>query len=88
MSLSTLVKIGADQVDINKPCDVATALKKVRLRLTSGGLRETVRIDGEEITFQRANDSRLTEMIREYEAECSRQTGGRRRRFAKRVSFS
>lgn len=87
MTLSTTVAIGDDRVDINRPCDVATALKKMQLRLSTSGVRETVRIDGEEVTFQRGNDQRLVRLIEKYESECARASGGQRRRFAKRISF-
>ena len=67
---------------------MATALRKVRIRLSAGQMRETVRIDGEEVTFQRANLTDLKAMIAEYEAECRRKNGGAgRTRFAKRFHF-
>ena len=89
MSINTTVKIGKDAVDITKPCDVVVALKKVQLSLHTAGVRETVRIDGEEVTFNRPNDNRLTKMIAQYERECDRLTGGKgRSRYAKRFRFS
>jgi hypothetical protein len=89
MSVSNTVKIGKDTVDITSPCDVVAALKKMQLRLATGGVRETVRIDGEEVTFQRASDRRLAALIDRYEAECARATGGRpRTRYAKRFRFT
>lgn len=88
MSVSATIRIGRDEVDISRPCDVATALKKMQLRLATGGVRETVRLDGEEVTYSRASDSRLASLIALYEGLCSRETGGRRSRFAKRVRFT
>ena len=88
--MSGTLRIGTETVDLDKPCEVASALKKVQLRLAAGGIRETVRIDGEEITFQRANMTALKSLIAEYETACARSSGGagKRRRYAKRVRFS
>lgn len=89
MTITRTVKIGADLIDIALPCDVVTALKKMQLKLAVGGVRETVRIDGEEVTFMRANDSRLASLIAHYESECARQGGGKKRtRYAKRFRFT
>lgn len=89
MSIASTVKVGTDLIDISKPCDVVTALKKMQLKLAVGGVRETVRVDGEEVTFMRANDRRLASLITHYENECARQGGGKNRtRYAKRFRFS
>jgi hypothetical protein len=48
-----------------------------------------VRIDGEEVTFMRANDRRLASLIAHYESECARSCVGKRRtRYAKRFRFT
>ncbi len=87
--IDTTLVIGSDTVDITKPCDVVAALKKMQLRIATGGQRETVRIDGEEATFTRANDSRLAALIASYERECARAGGtAKRSRYAKRVRFT
>jgi hypothetical protein len=89
MTVLSTVKIGADVLDISKPCDVVISLKKMQLKLAVGGVRETVRIDGEEVTFMRANDGRLANLIARYESECARASGGKKRtRFAKRFRIS
>lgn len=89
MTIATTIKIGTDQIDITKPCDVVVALKKMQLKIAVGGMRETVRIDGEEVTFTRANDSRLASLIATYESECARLGGGKKRtRFAKRFRLT
>ncbi|MEH6521215.1 hypothetical protein [Sulfitobacter sp.] len=89
MNVTSTVKIGTDLVDIAKPCDVVTALKKMQLKLAVGGVRETVRIDGEEVTFMRGNDSRLASLIALYESECARLGGGKKRtRYAKRFRYT
>jgi hypothetical protein len=87
MTVVTTLRIGTDMIDIAKPCEVVAALKKMQLKLAVGGVRETVRIDGEEVTFQRANDQRLAALIARYEAECARAGGARRSRYAKRFRF-
>lgn len=84
---STMVKIGADVVDLTKPCDVAIALRKVELAIVAGGKAETVRLGEDEVTFTRANLDRLAEMIRIYDDQCQRASGGVRRRFAKTMRF-
>ncbi len=85
----SVMKVGSDVVDMNDACAMVEALRKVRIRLIAGQLRETTRIDGEEITFMRANDTRLTKLIAEYEAQCARTKGGTRRsRFAKGIRWT
>jgi hypothetical protein len=84
------MKVGTDTVNLSDPCAMAEALTKVRIRLSAGQLRETVRIDDEEVTFQRANLADLKAMIAEYQAGCTRTTGGtngRPRRYARRFRF-
>lgn len=89
MNVSTTIKIGKELIDINKPCDVVVALKKMQLTISFGAMRETVRIDGEEVTFTRANDSRLASLIAHYESECARSGGGKKRtRYAKRFRYT
>ena len=85
--MSTM-KVGHDLVQLDDPCAMADALRKVRIRLSAGQLRETVRIDGEEVTFQRARLDDLKALIAEYEQACRRKCGGgARTRFAKRFRF-
>lgn len=89
MPIETTIKIGTDLIDITMPCDVVTALKKMQLKIAAGGQRETVRIDGEEVTFTRSNDTRLATLIATYESECARQSGGAKRtRYAKRFRYT
>lgn len=89
MTVPTTLRIGADLIDLARPCDVVVALKKMQLRISIGAMRETVRIDGEEVTFTRANDSRLASLIADYESECARSGGGKKRtRYAKRFRYT
>lgn len=85
MSVSDIVKIGSDEVDINTPCDIVKALRKVELVIMSGGRRETVRLGQEEITYSKANISGLQSLIRHYDAQCQKISGNGRTRFAKRI---
>lgn len=87
MSIDTELRIGADVVDLTRPGDVLIALRKMQLRLASGGLRETLKMDGEEVTFQRADDARLAQLIAQYEAQSARALG-QRRRGARRVRWA
>jgi trimethylamine:corrinoid methyltransferase-like protein len=87
MTVSTLVKIGQDQVDITKPCDVALALRKIELTVTTGNKSETIELGGEKVTFTRANASRLAGLIRHYEDQCRRSTGRSGRRAARSVRW-
>lgn len=89
MSPSTMVRIGGEDIDIHKPCDVHTALLKVQLRLATGSLRETVRIDGEEVVFSRASDRRLAQLIGQYRELCPEARQHKPRlRYAKRFRFT
>ncbi|MBB5515776.1 cytosine/adenosine deaminase-related metal-dependent hydrolase [Rubricella aquisinus] len=85
----TTMKVGQDIVQMDDPFAMAAALQKVRIRLSAGQLRETVRMDGEEVTFQRARLDDLKALIAEYEGKCRRKTGGASRtRYAKRFRFT
>lgn len=86
--MSTM-KVGQEMVNMDDPCAMSKALTKVRIRLSAGQLRETVRMDGEEVTFQRAKLDDLKDLIREYESACQRKNGsGSRRRYARRFRFT
>lgn len=89
MNPSTFVRIGGETIDITKPCDVHNALTKIQLKLATGSLRETVRIDGEEVTFTRANDRRLAALILQYRELCPTARQNKPRlRYAKRFRFT
>lgn len=86
--VDTMIVIGKETIDMNAPCDVAAALRKVELRLAAGLVRETVRFGEDEVTFMSASDRKLTALIDRYEAQCSRLTpGARPRRHARRIRF-
>lgn len=85
--MSDVIKIGKDAVDMADPCVVAKALRKVELRLVSGSVAETVEIDGERVTYTRANSTWLTRLIGEYEGKCAA-LSGKRSRFAKTIRYT
>lgn len=85
MTVSSIIEIAGEEVDLNSPCEVATALKKRKIAIASGASELIIRMGGEEVTFSRANISALDRLIAEYENQCSRSnrktTGGRSRRI-------
>ncbi|MEJ8474464.1 hypothetical protein [Roseibium algae] len=87
MSISPLTKIGADQVDINRPCDVALALRKVQLAVVSGDKSETIELGGERVTYTKSNASGLADLIRHYEGLCRKLNGRAGRRGARPVRW-
>ncbi|KZM41225.1 hypothetical protein [Labrenzia sp. OB1] len=87
MSVSSLIVIGGEEVDINAPCDVATALKKRLLSVASGTSELIIRMGGEEVTFSKANIGALNGLIAEYETKCARAGGQNRRGRARGIRF-
>lgn len=85
--MSDVIKIGKDTVDMADPCAVAKALRKVELRLVTGAVAETIEIEGERLTYTRANSTGLTRLIREYEGKCAALSGNRSR-FAKTIRYT
>jgi hypothetical protein len=84
--MSNLVTIDGASVDLEKPCDVVAALKRVEMKLGIGAAISRTNIGGEEVEFTAANPSRLQKLIGTYEAKCAA-TNGQRTRFAKRVNW-
>jgi hypothetical protein len=87
MTVSTVVKIGSDSVDLGSPCDVVAALRKVELAIVAGQKRETVRFGDDQVTFTAANLDRLAALIRTYEDKCRLASGGGRTRYAMAPRF-
>lgn len=86
--MPTPIKLGGETVDMDDPCAMAAALKKVRLRLVSGDMEEMARFGEDEIRFSRANSADLDKEIARYERACAAATPGTdRRRFAKTMRF-
>ena len=82
MSVGSTIVIGGETVDINQPCDVVTALKKVELKVATGSLRVTVRFDEDEVTYSKANLADLRSVIADYENKCAKASGKAARRSA------
>lgn len=81
MSVSTTIKIGGDTIDITKPCDVATALRKAELAVVAGETVTMVRFGDDETRFSSGNLARLRELIAYYDGLCA-ESAGKRKRFA------
>lgn len=88
MTVSTIVKIGKDSVDLASPCDVVTALRKIEMAIVAGQRAETVRFGDEQVTFTAANLDRLAALIRSYEDKCRLLSGGGRSRYAMSIRFT
>ena len=84
--MSNLVMIDGTDVDLDKPCDVVRALKRVELKLATGGNVARTSIQGEEVEFTAANLPRLQALIAKYEDQCAA-ASGQRKRFARRVNW-
>lgn len=84
--MSSTVTINGVDVDIARPCDVVTELRKAQLILATGGAVTLSRFGQDEVQYTAANAGQLASLIRTYEAECDK-AGGTRRRFAKRVTW-
>lgn len=80
------VEINGVAVDVDDPCAVAKALRKVELAIVSGGGVSMTRFGDEEVRFHAGNLTRLREAIDRYERECAAKSG-KRVRFAKRMRF-
>lgn len=87
MTVESIVKIGKDIVDLDTPCDVVRALRKIELQVATGSRAEIVEIDGERVAFTRANTARLTTLIQSYQRRCEQETGARTRRRARTVRW-
>lgn len=82
MPVTSTMTIGGETVDLNAPCDVVAALRKVEIKIASGGQRMTVKIDDDEVTYNRANLSGLQDLISRYDRLCRAANGQKVRRRA------
>ncbi|EAV44940.1 MULTISPECIES: hypothetical protein [Roseibium] len=87
MSISSIIQIGGEDVDINAPCDVVTALKKRLIAVASGSSELIIRMGGEEVTFSKANVTQLKSLIADYEGQCARANGKGRQGRSRRLRF-
>lgn len=82
MAVTSTMTIGREMVDLSAPCDVVTALRKVEIKIASGDQRMTVRIDDDEVTYNRANLAGLRALITHYDGLCRAAKGQKVRRRA------
>jgi len=81
------VTIGGEQVDIDDPCAVVTALRKAELMIVTGGGIVRARFGEDDVQFSVGSMTRLRDLIAHYEDLCAAKAG-RRRRFAKRIRYA
>lgn len=79
--MSATVRIGDVVVDIDRPCDILTELRKAQLIIATGESVSMTRNGEREVRFTAASAARLDKLIETYERLCAR-TQGRRRRHA------
>lgn len=84
---TTMITIGGVSVDINKPCDVLTELRKAELVIGVGEAVSMARFGEDETRFTEASLPALQKLIAQYEAKCDR-ASGRRRRYAAGIQFT
>ncbi|MGR3576990.1 MAG: hypothetical protein ACU0CF_19790 [Sagittula sp.] len=85
--MPNLVQIGDDQVDIEDPCAVVIALRKVELSLVTNGGVIRARFGEDDVQFSASNLSRLRDLMDRYERLCAAKSG-KRVRYAKRIRFT
>ncbi len=84
--MANMVQIGDASVDIEDPCAVVTALRKVQLQLAAGAGVVRARFGEDDVQFAASSMSALRDLIGHYEGLCSAKSG-RRARFAKRMRY-
>ncbi|MEM1149238.1 MAG: gpW family head-tail joining protein [Pseudomonadota bacterium] len=80
MNVSNTIVIGGETVDINKPCEVVTSLRKAQLKLATGGAEIEIEIDGERVRYANPNQTALVNLIAQYSQACDAESGGNRSR--------
>jgi len=87
VTVSSLIDIGGEEVDLNRPCDVVMALKKRKIAVAAGASELIIRMSGEEVTFTRANVAALDSLIAEFETKCRQSSGSTGRGRARGIRF-
>lgn len=85
--MANFVQIGDASVDIEDPCAVVTALRKVQLQLAAGGGVVRARFGEDDVQFSASSMTALRDLISHYEGLCTAKSG-RRARFAKRIRYT
>lgn len=81
-----MVTIDGADVDFDKPCDIARALRKAELKIAAGGGVVRTRFGEDEVQWSQTNAGRLRDLIADYERRCAA-SSGTRTRYAKRMRF-
>lgn len=84
--MTDLIKIGDVEVDFDSPCEVARALRKVELQVTTTGAVVRTKFGDDDVQWSQANLGRLRDLIDDYERKCAA-ASGTRTRYAKRLRF-
>lgn len=85
--MPSYVTIGDEQVDMDDPCAVATALRKAELMIVTGSGVVRARFGDDDVQFSVVSMTRLRDLIALYEDRCAAKSG-QRRRFAKRIRYT
>lgn len=72
-----LVNVDGIDVDIENPCEVVSALRKVELKLAAGAGVVKARFGDDEVQFSATSMIRLRELIADYERKCAARQGRR-----------
>ncbi|WP_306147233.1 MULTISPECIES: hypothetical protein [unclassified Roseibium] len=87
MTVSSVIEINGENVDLNEPCNVVKALEKQRLKVAMGLVALIIRMDGEEVTYSRADVGKLDQLIADYKQKCDQASGASGRGRARRVRW-
>lgn len=84
--MPNMVTINDASVDMDDPCAMATALRKLELQVVTGSGVVMTRFGDDEVRWSAANLGRLRDLIDDYERRCNLKNGIRTR-YAKRLRF-
>lgn len=84
--MTDLIEIDGVEVDLDSPCEVVKALKKVEIKITIGGGVARTRFGEDEVQWSASNLNRLRDLIDDYQRRCDAASGVRSR-YAKRLRF-
>ncbi|MGB3044190.1 MAG: hypothetical protein WBB98_13485 [Xanthobacteraceae bacterium] len=84
--MPNMVTINDAPVDMDDPCAMATALRKLELQVVTGSGVVMTRFGDDEVRWSAANLGRLRDLIDDYERRCNLKNGIRTR-YAKRMRF-
>ncbi len=73
--MSSTMKIGGVEVDLNNPCDVLLELRKAQITVATGEAVSVARFGEDETRFTEANVAGLEKLITLYDGLCHRSQG-------------